>query len=119
MGASGVAPPRKKASRRVTNDDKALVGEEFEGDLVEWQVLHVDRSEQDEAAVVFYYDLLSAESENITEEGMMSALTLEELEYYDCAERSSVAEIRRWIRDGGLARSDVHWEAGESAEDRE
>jgi len=50
---------------------------------------------------------------------MMSALALEEPEYCSCAERSSVAELRRWIRDGGLARSDAHWEAGESADDRE
>ena len=49
----------------------------------------------------------------------MSALALEEPEYYDCVERSSVAQIRRWIRDGGLAWSDVHRGAVESAEDRE
>ena len=27
-------------------------------------------------------------------------------EYYDCVERSSVAEIRKWIKEGGLPDED-------------
>jgi len=64
--------------------------------------LHVDWSKEEEAVVVYYYGAPVAEHGDITEEDMMSALALEEPEYYDCVERSSLAEIRKWVKDGRL-----------------
>ena len=51
--------------------------------------------------VVHYYDIAdAARREELSEEEMRDAI--ERDEYYDCMERSSVSEIKQWVKDGAI-----------------
>ena len=75
---------------------QALVGEAFEEEAIEWMVLDVVWSQEDEEVVVHYYDIVDAANEDLTEDALREAL--EENEYYDCMERSTVREIKQWMK---------------------
>ena len=111
------AAKRPRKARRVTSAEKSLVSLSFEEDAVKWKVINVAWSAEDEAVVVWYYDVLDAERQDLTEEEMLEALNLEVPEYYDCVERSSVAEIRKWIKEGGLPDEEESEGGSESGSD--
>ena len=51
--------------------------------------------------VVHYYDIAdAARREELSEEEMRDAI--ERDEYYDCMERSSVSEIKQWVKGGAI-----------------
>ena len=106
-GRKRAARPRKKPAakkaRRVTGAEQALVGEAFEEEAIEWMVLDVVWSQEDEEVVVHYYDIVDAANEDITEDDLREAL--EENEYYDCMERSTVREIKQWMKEGSITPS--------------
>jgi hypothetical protein len=90
------AAPKAKAAKVPAAADRALEGEEFEEDGVDWRVLSVRWSSSTEEVVVWYYDVVEAEASGVSEEGMSEAI--ESGESCDCLEYSSVKEIRRWIK---------------------
>ena len=92
-----------KKARRVTDEEKGLVGEAFEEEAIEWMVLDVLWSDDDSEVVVHYYDIADAYNEGLTEDDLREAL--EDNEYYDCMERSKVSEIRKWIKEGSTSPS--------------
>ena len=63
-------------------------------------VLDVLWNKEDEEVVVHYYDIADAAREELSEEEMRDAI--ERDEYYDCMERSSVSEIKQWVKDGTI-----------------
>ena len=56
-----------------------------------------------EEVVVHYYDIVDASNEELTEGDLRDAL--DDDEYYDCMERSSVREIKQWIQEGSITPS--------------
>jgi hypothetical protein len=63
-------------------------------------VLDVLWNKEDEEVVVHYYDIADAAREKLSEEEMRDAI--ERDKYYDCMERSSVSEIKQWVKDGAI-----------------
>jgi hypothetical protein len=92
--------PRAKKERRITDNEAAYVGQAFEEDAIEWMVLDVLWNKEDEEVVVHYYDIADAAREKLSEEEMRNAI--ERDKYYDCMERSSVSEIKQWVKDGAI-----------------
>ena len=79
------------------------MGEACEEEAIEWMVLDVVWSQEDEEVVVHYYDIVDAANEDLTEDDLREAL--EENEYYDCMERSTVREIKQWMKEGAITPS--------------
>ena len=50
--------------------------------------------------MLHYYDIAGAAREGLSEEKMGYAIGMNE--FYDCMERSSVSEIRQWVKDGAI-----------------
>ena len=93
-------PPAKRAApskpkRAITASESDLVGEAFEEDGVDWMVLSVEWSAIHQRVMVWYFDVDTAEAENLTKEMMLAARAADE--DFDAIECSTVAEIRAWI----------------------
>ena len=91
--------PKPRATKTPTPAQRALEGEEFEEDGIDWKVLTVMWCAETEAIVVWYFDVVSAAEGELTESDMLEAI--ESGSSYECLEYSSVSEIRRWIQKGG------------------
>lgn len=87
--------PRVPKERDPSASERALEGEEFEEDGIDWKVLSVRWCDEQEGVVVWYYDMEEANSSDVSEEEMSAAI--EEGKSIDCLEYSSVREIRDWI----------------------
>ncbi len=74
----------------------ALQGELFSEDGIQWKVLEVEWSGKDRTAVVWYYDVLKAAQQGVTEDSMVDASVVKR-NSMEPLERSTVAEIREWI----------------------
>jgi len=90
------ATPKPKAARTPSGADRALEGVEFDEDGVEWKVLTVRWCSSAESVVVYYYDVLEAESGGVSEDQMRDAIDTGDS--YDCLEHSSVKEIKKWVK---------------------
>ena len=89
---------RQAVSRDISVADQALQGQEFVEDAIQWKVLEVEWSGKDRRAVVWYYDVVMAAQQGITEESMEAA-SVQKRNSIEPLERSTVAEIREWITD--------------------
>ena len=62
---------------------------------MEWKVLTVCWSAYSGALVVWYFDILEAEEDEISEEDMVNAI--ESGATFNCLEFSGVREIKQWV----------------------
>ena len=90
------AVPKSKAAKTPSVADRALEGVEFEEDGVEWKVLTVRWCSSAQVVVVWYYDVVEAVADAVSEDQMTEAI--DNGESYDCLEYSSVKEIRSWVK---------------------
>jgi len=94
---------RAVRARVVPPRDAALSGTTFTEDEVNWKVLSVLWSPEDDVVIVWYYDVDTAMEEEVTEEEMKQyadAFVSEDPSSEPCPpplERSTVEEIRSWI----------------------
>ena len=57
-------------------------------------------NKEDEEEVVNYYDMADVPREGLSDAKMRYAIEINE--YCDCMGRSSVSEIRQWVKDGAI-----------------
>ena len=95
------APSRQKKAKATapTPAERALRGEEFEEEGVDWRVLCVRWHADVGKVVVWYYDIEEAGAAGVTEKHMGDAI--ESGDSYDCLEFSSVSEIKNWLKAAG------------------
>ena len=87
--------PKSLKPRAPSASKRALEGEEFEEDGVEWKVLTVCWCADSGAVVVWYFGILKAEKGAISEEEMSDAI--ESGAAFDCLKCSSVRVIKLWV----------------------
>ena len=92
--------PRITKQRRIAAAEEAYKGQAFEEDAIEWMVLDVLWNKEDGEVVVHYCDIADAAREGLSEEKMGDAIKMNE--YYDCMKRSSMIEIKQWVKDGAI-----------------
>ena len=90
------AVPKSKAAKTPSVADRALEGVGFEEDGVEWKMLTVRWCSSAQVVVVWYYDVVEAVADAVSEDQMTEAI--DNGESYDCLEYSSVKEIRSWVK---------------------
>ena len=92
---------RKKAPRKVTCEERKLVGQVFQDDGIDWKVLDVEWSDEVDPpqVMVFYYDVDAAMAEGTLESDLLEALdedgdegNMEHIEW------SKVSEVQAWLR---------------------
>jgi hypothetical protein len=89
--------PKAPRARSANAAALALVGAEFEDELISWKVVGVDWSAELEQVVVWYYDVAMAADLEIDENEMtLARKTGVDLAPLEC---SSTSEVRRWIKE--------------------
>ena len=88
-------PRTVPASRAIRPAESALVGEEFEEEGIDWRVLSVVWSADQNQVMVWYYDVQAANVEGLTKEQMEAACA--ESQDLDPLECSTIAEVSSWI----------------------
>ena len=92
--------PRTKEQRRIAAAKGAYKGQAFEEGAIEWMVLDVLWNKEDGEVVIHYDDIADAAREGLSEEEMRDSIRMNE--HYDFMERSSVSEIKQWVKDGAV-----------------
>ena len=87
--------PKAPKPRAPSASERALEGEEYEEDGVEWKVLTVRWCADSGALVVWYFDNLEAEKGEISKEGKVGAI--ESCAVFDRFGISRVRKTKQWV----------------------